>query len=233
MFALTAEDGAPPAMFPGRARRRVVLGARELVGELSSTSLDATRDSAGDGVRRVNCMVKGTVQGTRSSGLPPLGVAGPAHDVAIGRGFGGGGGATLVRANGGFRGGGSGHVTHSNGKGHPVGTNVSGDVVTIAVDVRGGIALAFEALALDKVGKSGYGLGNFERGNIWEQSVDRWVHFVAWIPEGTQAQVVKLFIEIDIDRKGGGRAIPAGVAAGKTEKVDTATGEVKTQDAAG
>ena len=37
---------------------------------------------------------------------------------------------------------------------------------------------------------------------------------MAWIPEGTQAQVVKLFIEIDIDGKGGGRAIPAGVAAG-------------------
>lgn len=74
--------------------------------------------------------------------------------------------------------------------------------------------MASEALALDKVGKSGYGLGNFERGNIWEQGVDRWVHLVAWIPEGTQAQVVKLFIEVDIDGEGGGGAIPAGVAAG-------------------
>ena len=37
---------------------------------------------------------------------------------------------------------------------------------------------------------------------------------MAWIPEGTQAQVVKLFIEVDIDGEGGGRAIPAGVAAG-------------------
>lgn len=74
--------------------------------------------------------------------------------------------------------------------------------------------MAFEALALDKVGKSGYGLGNFERGNIWEESVDRWVHFVAWVPEGTQAQVVKLFIEVDINGESWGGAIPAGVAAG-------------------
>lgn len=74
--------------------------------------------------------------------------------------------------------------------------------------------MAFEALALDKVGKSGYGLGNFERGNIWKQGVDRWVHFVAWVPEGTQAQIVKLFIEVDIDGESWGGAIPAGVTAG-------------------
>ena len=74
--------------------------------------------------------------------------------------------------------------------------------------------MAFEALALNKVGKSGYGLRNFERGNIWEQGVDRWVHFVAWVPEGAQAQVVKLFIEVDVDGESGGRAIPTGVTAG-------------------
>ena len=43
--------------------------------------------------------------------------------------------------------------------------------------------------------------------------MDRRVIFVAWIAEGHQAKVVKLFIEVNIDGKGGRRPIPAGVAA--------------------
>lgn len=57
-------------------------------------------------------------------------------------------------------------------------------------------------------------MGDFERGDIWEEGVDRWVHFVPRVPKGTQAQVVKLFIEVNIDGESGGGAIPAGVTTG-------------------
>ena len=44
---------------------------------------------------------------------------------------------------------------HRNRGGPTIGTNVSGDVVAIAVDVGDGVALSPQALPLDKVGEGG------------------------------------------------------------------------------